>query len=55
VVFADRGNHASLVDGVRLSFATERKYRHNDLAHLEQIADFYKCKKPVLLSSSLLP
>lgn len=37
IVFADRGNHASLVDGVRLSFATERKYRHNDLEHLEQL------------------
>src|SRR5687768_18333992 len=37
IVFADRQNHASLVDGIRLSFATERKYRHNDLEHLEQL------------------
>ncbi|MBF5040855.1 aminotransferase class I/II-fold pyridoxal phosphate-dependent enzyme [Aggregicoccus sp. 17bor-14] len=37
IVFSDRGNHASLVDGIRLSFATERKFRHNDLEHLEQL------------------
>lgn len=37
IVFSDRQNHASLVDGIRLSFATERKYRHNDMEHLEQL------------------
>ncbi|MFP2896462.1 aminotransferase class I/II-fold pyridoxal phosphate-dependent enzyme [Corallococcus sp. 4LFB] len=37
IVFSDRANHASLVDGVRLSFATERKFRHNDMEHLEQL------------------
>jgi 8-amino-7-oxononanoate synthase len=37
IVFSDRQNHASLVDGVRLSFATERKFRHNDMEHLEQL------------------
>ena len=33
IVFSDRQNHASLVDGIRLSFATERKFRHNDRDH----------------------
>jgi 8-amino-7-oxononanoate synthase len=37
VVFSDRQNHASLVDGVRLSFATEKRFRHNDMEHLEQL------------------
>ena len=37
IVFTDRGNHASLVDGIRLGFATERKFRHNDVDHLEQL------------------
>ena len=37
IVFSDRQNHASLVDGIRLSFATERKFRHNDMGHLEQL------------------
>src|SRR3954462_8927072 len=29
IVFSDRANHASLVDGIRLGFSAERKYRHN--------------------------
>ncbi|HEY8212177.1 MAG TPA: pyridoxal phosphate-dependent aminotransferase family protein [Myxococcaceae bacterium] len=37
VVFADRQNHASLVDGVRLGFGVDRRYRHNDLDHLEAL------------------
>ena len=38
-VFTDRQNHASLVDGIRLGFATERKFRHNDMEHLEQLLE----------------
>lgn len=34
-LFADRLNHASLVDGARLSGATFTRYRHGDLAQLE--------------------
>ena len=39
VVFSDRGNHASLVDGIRLSFGQERKYRHGDLAQLAELLE----------------
>lgn len=35
-VFCDRFNHASLVDGCRLSGAKLRIYRHNDLSRLTQ-------------------
>jgi 8-amino-7-oxononanoate synthase len=39
VVFTDRQNHASLVDGVRLGFAEEKRYRHQDMGHLEAMLE----------------
>ncbi|HHX44431.1 MAG TPA: 8-amino-7-oxononanoate synthase [Chloroflexi bacterium] len=36
VVITDREDHASIVDGCRLSFGEMRRYRHNDMAHLEE-------------------
>jgi len=35
VILTDRENHASIMDGCRLSFAEIKKFRHNDLADLE--------------------
>jgi 8-amino-7-oxononanoate synthase len=44
VIFCDRFNHASLVDGCRLSGAKLRVYRHDDLEglakHLSQAAEY---------------
>lgn len=36
-VFSDAHNHASLIDGCRLSHAGTHVYRHNDLAHLGEL------------------
>ena len=36
-IFTDRSDHASIVDGCRLSFAQTIKYRHNDMADLERV------------------
>ncbi|HEY8364384.1 MAG TPA: aminotransferase class I/II-fold pyridoxal phosphate-dependent enzyme [Haloplasmataceae bacterium] len=35
-IISDRGNHASIVDGCRLSFAKMVKYNHNDMEDLER-------------------
>ena len=37
VIIADRENHASLVDGCRLSFGKTIKYKHDDMDDLERI------------------
>jgi 8-amino-7-oxononanoate synthase len=36
-LFSDAANHASLIDGCRLSRATVHVYRHNDLGHLDEL------------------
>jgi 8-amino-7-oxononanoate synthase len=37
VIFSDRLNHASIVDGIRLSGAKLFRFHHNDTGHLEEL------------------
>ena len=36
-VVTDKDDHASIVDGCRLAFGEMRRFRHNDLTHLERV------------------
>lgn len=36
-VILDKDDHASIVDGARLSFGEIARFRHNDVAHLEKV------------------
>lgn len=38
-VILDKDNHASIVDGVLLSRGTMKRFRHNDMNHLERILE----------------
>lgn len=37
VIIIDKMDHASIIDGCRLSYGEVKKYRHNDMADLERI------------------
>lgn len=37
VILCDRENHASIIDGCRLSFGQTRKFRHDDVEDLERL------------------
>ena len=51
VIFSDALNHASLIDGIRLSQSPYHIFRHNDLNHLEDLLKQTKQKKIIITES----
>ncbi len=39
IIFSDRANHASIIDGCRLSFGRTYKFKHNDMQDLERVLE----------------
>jgi 8-amino-7-oxononanoate synthase len=42
LILSDELIHASLIDGIRLSFATHYKFKHNDITSLKELIARHK-------------
>jgi len=52
-VYADKLNHASLNDAMLLSRAEVHRYRHNDMAHLEQLLEQTKSGRKLVITDAV--
>jgi 5-aminolevulinate synthase len=50
VIFSDALNHASMIEGMRHAGCERRIFRHNDLAHLEQLLEATEPGRPKLIA-----
>ncbi|MDP8993515.1 MAG: 5-aminolevulinate synthase [Pseudomonadota bacterium] len=50
IVFSDQLNHASMIAGIRSSGCEKRVFRHNDLAHLEELLAAADPEAPKLIA-----
>ena len=53
VVHQDRLNHASLIDAVKLSGATSKRYRHNDMTDLEASLSAFTDRRQWIVTDSV--
>src|SRR4030042_2504190 len=54
MIFSDELNHASIVDGCRLSKAKTVIYRHKDLSHLEDLIRKEDAKNKIVITDTVL-
>jgi len=53
VLFSDELNHASIIDGCRLSRAKTLIYRHRDVSHLEELLKEQKLQKKIVITDTV--
>jgi len=49
VAIIDKMDHASIIDGCRLSFGEVKKFRHNDMTDLERVLKEYEAKDKLIV------
>ena len=50
IVFSDERNHASMIEGIRHGGTVKRVFRHNDMAHLEELLESANPAQPKLIA-----
>lgn len=50
VIFSDAQNHNSMIEGIRRSGAEKRIFRHNDIAHFEELLAAEDADRPKLIA-----
>jgi 8-amino-7-oxononanoate synthase len=53
MIFSDELNHASIIDGCRLSKAKTLIYRHKDLSHLDNLIKKEDAKKKIVITDTI--